>query len=199
MVDKNENVDMIEKFLENFIFSEVPYELDYSVGYNENYGKYVIGITITVDASKMFFLHKNFDKNYQDAIYRIEDDLDSLTKYLGIPYNLVEIYVDFDYINYKFLDDEAERLEKLIDIQYLNTFDLHDQSVDDIGFFVYVRKSPEDSVYYEIEVGCNSDTLSSHTAEYLQNYVYDVLEQTNEFPHLRSIINDGNEISFWFF
>lgn len=199
MMDNKENVEMIDKFIKNFVYDGVPYDFDYSVGYNENYNKYVIRLTATIDVSKIFPSNPNFDENYSKQAYKIDSNLDDLNKYLGIPYNMIEFYVDFDYINYEFLDDEAELLKKMIDYELLNTLKLDNQSVKDLGIYVDVRKNPEDYAYFEIEVGCSSDNVSHNTVEFIKNYSYIAIQESGKLPNLLSLLHTNGEIVFWFY
>lgn len=199
MMDNKENVEMIDKFIKNFVYDEVPYDFDYSVGYDENYNKYVIRLTATIDVSKIFPSNPNFDENYSKQAYKIDSNLDDLIKYLGIPYNMIEFYLDFDYINYEFLDDEAELLKKMIESELLNTLNLDKQSVNDIGIYVDVRKNPEDYAYFEIEVGCSSDNVSYNTVEFIKNYSYTAIQESGKVPNLLSLLHTNGEIVFWFY
>lgn len=191
MEDRNENVEMINKFLKNFVFSDVPYDVNYSASYNERYEKYVIRITVMVDVSKMLRTHPNYDKNYDTQVSNINDDkvFNDFLKYLGIPHNMIEIYIGFDYINDEFLDEEIRLLKKMSQKEVSKT---------DSGKTVFadVRKSPEDYVYFEIEVGTDESLDDYPSVMHMQEYVYDLLD-SGMFPNL-SVISSVSEIQFWF-
>ena len=191
MMDKSENVEMIDKFLENFVFSDVPYDVDYSAGYNERYEKYVIRITVVVDVSKTLRSHANYDKDYSTQVSYMNDDkvFNYFLKYLGIPHNMIEIYIDFDYINDEFLDDEIRLFKDMVQKEVSKT---------DSGKTVFadVRKSPEDYFYFEFEVGTDESLDDYPSVMHMQEYVYDLMD-SGMFPNL-SVISLNSDIQFWF-
>lgn len=191
MMDKSENVEMIDKFLENFVFSDVPYDVDYSAGYNERYEKYVIRITVVVDVSKTLRSHANYDKDYSTQVSNMNDDnvFNYFLKYLGIPHNMIEIYIDFDYINDEFLDDEIRLFKDMVQKEVSKT---------DSGKTVFadVRKSPEDYFYFEFEVGTDESLDDYPSVMHMQEYVYDLMD-SGMFPNL-SVISLNSDIQFWF-
>lgn len=191
MTDKSENVEMIDKFLENFVFSDVPYDVDYSAGYNERYEKYVIRITVVVDVSKTLRSHANYDKNYSTQVSNMNDDkvFNDFLKYLGIPHNMIEIYIGFDYINDEFLDKEIRLFKDMVQKEVSKT---------DSGKTVFadVRKSPEDYFYFEFEVGTDESLDDYPSVMHMQEYVYDLMD-SGMFPNL-SVISLGSDIQFWF-
>lgn len=191
MMDKSENVEMIDKFLENFVFSDVPYDVDYSAGYNERYEKYVIRITVVVDVSKTLRSHANYDKNYSTQVSNMNDDkvFNDFLKYLGIPHNMIEIYIGFDYINDEFLDKEIRLFKDMVQKEVSKT---------DSGKTVFadVRKSPEDYFYFEFEVGTDESLDDYPSVMHMQEYVYDLMD-SGMFPNL-SVISLGSDIQFWF-
>jgi hypothetical protein len=191
MMDKSENVEMIDKFLENFVFSDVPYDVDYSAGYNERYERYVIRITVVVDVSKTLRSHANYDKDYSTQVSNMNDDkvFNDFLKYLGIPHNMIEIYIGFDYINDEFLDKEINLFKDMVQKEVSKT---------DSGKTVFadVRKSPEDYFYFEFEVGTDESLHDYPSVMHMQEYVYDLLD-SGMFPNL-SVISSESEIQFWF-
>ena len=191
MMDKSENVEMIDKFLENFVFSDVPYDVDYSAGYNERYERYVIRITVVVDVSKTLRSHANYDKDYSTQVSYMNDDkvFNYFLKYLGIPHNMIEIYIDFDYINDEFLDDEIRLFKDMVQKEVSKT---------DSGKTVFadVRKSPEDYFYFEFEVGTDESLDDYPSVMHMQEYVYDLMD-SGMFPNL-SVISLNSDIQFWF-
>ena len=191
MMDKSENVEMIDKFLENFVFSDVPYDVDYSAGYNERYERYVIRITVVVDVSKTLRSHANYDENYSTQVSNMNDDkvFNYFLKYLGIPHNMIEIYIDFDYINDEFLDDEIRLFKDMVQKEVSKT---------DSGKTVFadVRKSPEDYFYFEFEVGTDESLDDYPSVMHMQEYVYDLMD-SGMFPNL-SVISLNSDIQFWF-
>lgn len=191
MMDKSENVEMIDKFLENFVFSDVPYDVDYSAGYNERYERYVIRITVVVDVSKTLRSHANYDKDYSTQVSNMNDDkvFNYFLKYLGIPHNMIEIYIDFDYINDEFLDDEIRLFKDMVQKEVSKT---------DSGKTVFadVRKSPEDYFYFEFEVGTDESLDDYPSVMHMQEYVYDLMD-SGMFPNL-SVISLNSDIQFWF-
>jgi hypothetical protein len=195
MEDNKENVEMIKKFLENFVYSDVPYELDYLVFYSKETNKYVINLTVVIDVSKVFPSQNNFDKNYFYQASRIADRLDDLIKYLGIPSNMIQTSVSFDYVNDEIFDRETKLLKELVEQQ------ISQITIDgNVEVFVDVRKSPEDYLYFELEIGTTNEstTLDYPTIMHIQDYVYNVIQETDMFPNLLSILTDTGEIVFWF-
>lgn len=201
-------ISTIRKLIDTLIIPNFKPKMEYDVKYYEknNRGisyvgnRFVVDVTLYVDVQKMFVNTVNYDSNYMNDAYELENTLEDTLQYLGLPSNGFVFYIDIKYFNDDFLDVELSKLKEKIVGRLVDDFNVTENIANRL--FVTTYKREEESPYIKLEVGMDNaeeDLTERHgvTIKKLEDIIrYEIESSQKELPTIYELYLD--EIEFWF-
>lgn len=192
-------ISTIRKIIDTLIIPYFKPQMEYDVKYYERYNRFVVDVTLYIDVQKMFSNTENYDSNYMNDAYELENTLEDTLQYLGLPFNGFNYNIDIEYFNDDFLDVELSKLKEKIVGRLVDDFEVDESMANRL--FVTTYKREDVSPYIKLEVGM--DNASDINEEYgitvnkLEDIINNEIESNQkELPTIYDLYLD--EIEFWF-
>ena len=182
--------DAITKLVENLFLRDLSKE-DYDLSFHPNFKERpAVYLEIDVDLERINSEHPKYDPEYTNTVYDMESIEEKLRKYLGIPYNELQIFINPNYTNEDYtwgeIDFVRDSIKKhLLDKGYSR------KDVNDLEVWVNLYTREDDYPFVRLEVGSEMSPTTEQIEE-IENSSYESLNKTK---YLRSLV-DG-EIEFW--
>lgn len=192
-------ISTIRKLIDTLIIPNFKPKMEYDVKYYERYNRFVVDVTLYIDVQKMFSNTENYDSNYMNDAYELENTLEDTLQYLGLPFNGFNYNIDIEYFNDDFLNVEMSKLKEKIVGRLVDDFEVDESMANRL--FVTTYKREDVSPYIKLEVGM--DNASEINEEYgitvnkLEDIINNEIESSkDELPTIYDLYLD--EIEFWF-
>lgn len=192
-------ISTIRKLIDTLIIPNFKPKMEYDVKYYEKYDRFVVDVTLFVDVQKMFVNNENYDSNYMNDAYELENTMEDTLQYLGLPFNGFNYNIDIEYFNDDFLNVEMSKLKEKIVGRLVDDFEVDESMANRL--FVTTYKREDVSPYIKLEVGM--DNASEINEEYgitvnkLEDIINNEIESSkDELPTIYDLYLD--EIEFWF-
>jgi hypothetical protein len=192
-------ISTIRKLIDTLIIPNFKPKMEYDVKYYERYNRFVVDVTLYVDVQKMFANTENYDSNYMNDAYELENTLEDTLQYLGLPFNGFNHNIDIEYFNDDFLDVELSKLKEKIIGRLVDDFEVDESMANRL--FVTTYKREDVSPYIKLEVGMdNASEINEKygiTVNKLEDIISNEIESSqDELPTIYDLYLD--EIEFWF-
>lgn len=185
-------IPTIEKFLNNFILSPIKGDYDIElVQYpyvHHNISELLIEVRLNV--AKVTPNHKEYDKEYADVMWYLDEKTESVYNYLGISHTELSISFSPYYYNYEFLDNDLEFMRDGI-YRKFKLKGYSDTDIDNIDLSVFLNLREDDAPWVGLEVSAYG-TGKKGEEDTIEDSSYELLRKTKHLSHL---IDD--DISFW--
>lgn len=181
----------IEKLLDSILLTSIEGDYDVSLVKYPYHSKYLLRINVNFNVSKIVKNHKEYDDNYSNTMWDLEDILKKVYKYLGLSYENLNLDVSTDYYNYDFLQDEIFNFREKI-IYTLKEYEISEERINELNLFtdIYFREDEYPS-WPEIEVS-TSISPTDEESELIEEISFKLL---NESHYSKYVFDD---ITFWF-
>jgi len=182
--------DAITKLVENLFLRSLnkeDYDLSFHPNFKENPAVY---LEVDVDLERINSEHPKYDPEYTNTVYDMESIEEKLRKYLGIPYNELQIFTTPNYINENYVWGEIDFVRDSIKKHLLDK-GYSRKDVNDLEVWVNLYTREDDYPFVRLEVGSEMSPTTEQIEE-IENSSYESLNKTK---YLRSLV-DG-EIEFW--
>ena len=183
-------IPTIEKLLNNLILSPIKGDYDIELIQYPNNDKGELLIEVRLNVAKVTPNHKEYDKEYADVMWDLEDNVNLVYKYLGMTYNDISIGFSPDYYNYDFLNNDLEFMRDGLYREF-KLKGYSDTNIDNIYLSVFLNLSEDDAPWVGLEVSAYG-TGKEGEQDTIEDSSYELLSQTKYLSHL---IDD--DISFW--
>ena len=183
-------IPTIEKLLNNLILSPIKGDYDIELIQYPNNDKGELLIEVRLNVAKVTPNHKEYDKEYADVMWDLEDNVNLVYKYLGMTYNDISIGFSPDYYNYDFLNNDLEFMRDGIYREF-KLKGYSDTDIDNIDLSVFLNLREDDAPWVGLEVSAYG-TGKEGEQDTIEDSSYELLSQTKYLSHL---IDD--DISFW--
>lgn len=181
----------IEKLLDNLLLESIEGEYEVSLVKYPHYSKYLLQIDVNVNVAKTVELHKEYDSNYSDTMWNLDNILKNIYKYLGLSYENLVINVSTDYYNYDFLEDEIFNLREKI-IFTLKEYDIPEERIDELDLIIGLRFREDDyPSWYEMEISTSIMPTDEET-DLIEEITFKLLDETHYSKHV------FDEMTLWF-
>ena len=148
------NLEMVRKVLDGLAFKDV--DVDYGIKINKKHRgalPYYYDIWVNVDVDKHYTKSPNYDQQYVDAMYYLEEKIENALRYVNLQNYFGNL--NFDYQNDKLVESEIEQLndgfKKYIQSKFPNVTDT-DYIGSDIYFHFYKSDSDfSNNPYMKVE------------------------------------------------
>ena len=183
-------IPTIEKLLNNLILSPIKGDYDIELIQYPNNDKGELLIEVRLNVAKVTPNHKEYDKEYADVMWDLEDNVNLVYKYLGMSYNDISIGFSPDYYNYDFLNNDLEFMRDGIYREF-KLKGYSDTDIDNIDLSVFLNLREDDAPWVGLEVSAYG-TGKEGEQDTIEDSSYELLRKTKHLSHL---IDD--DISFW--
>lgn len=183
-------IPTIEKLLNNLILSPIKGDYDIELVQYPNNPKIELLIEVRLNVAKVTPNHKEYDKEYADVMWYLEDNVNLVYKYLGMAYNDISIGFSPDYYNYDFLNNDLEFMRDGLYREF-KLKGYSDTDIDNIDLSVFLNLREDDAPWVGLEVSAYG-TGKEGEQDTIEDLSYELLSQTKYLSHL---IDD--DISFW--
>tara|TARA_B110000858_G_scaffold8374_1_gene8948 strand:- start:1343 stop:1927 length:585 start_codon:yes stop_codon:yes gene_type:complete len=183
-------IPTIEKLLNNLILSPIKGDYDIELVQYPNNDKGMLLIEVRLNVAKVTPNHKEYDKEYADVMWYLEDNVNLVYKYLGMTYNDISIGFSPDYYNYDFLNNDLEFMRDGLYREF-KLKGYSDTDIDNIDLSVFLNLREDDAPWVGLEVSAYG-TGKEGEQDTIEDLSYELLSQTKYLSHL---IDD--DISFW--
>ena len=192
-------ISTIRKLIDTLIIPNFKPKMEYDVKYYEKYDRFVVDVTLFVDVQKMFVNNENYDSNYMNDAYELENTMEDTLQYLGLPFNGFNYNIDIEYFNDDFLNVEMSKLKEKIVGRLVDDFEVDESMANRL--FVTTYKREDVSPYIKLEVGMdNASEINEKygiTVNKLEDIISNEIESSqDELPTIYDLYLD--EIEFWF-
>lgn len=190
------NLEMVRKVLDGLAFKNL--DVNYDIKINKKpIGAtlpYYYDIWVDVDVDKHYSKSPNYDQQYVDVMYDLEEKIENALRYVNLQNHFGGVI--FDYQNDELVEFEMSRLnnrfKKYIQSQFPNVTDT-DYIGSDIYFYFY--KSETDNPYMRVEfigtppfakdpeTGEDYDVFSCNELYEMMNTFYFTSPLSSEFEH----------------
>jgi len=183
--------DAIRKLVENLFLRSLNKE-DYDLSFHPNFKEHpAVYLEIDVDLERINSEHPKYDPEYTKTVYDMEYIEEKLRKYLGIPYNELQIFISPNYTNEDYTWGEIDFVKDSIKKHLLDK-GYSREDVNNLSIWVDLYKSEGESPWVRLEVGSEMSPTEEQRGE-IENATYEAVEKTK---YLKGLTYD--EIEFWF-
>ena len=182
--------DAIRKLVENLFLRSLNKD-DYDLYFHPNFKEQpAVYLEIDVDLERINGEHPKYDPEYTNTVYDMEYIEEKLRKYLGIPYNELQIFINPNYTNENYIWGEIDFVKDSIKKHLLDK-GYSREDVNNLSIWVHLYTSDGESPWVRLEVGSEmSPTTEQRNA--IENSAYEAVEKTK---YLKGLTYD--EIEFW--
>jgi|TARA_R110001599_G_scaffold22743_8_gene83838 hypothetical protein len=143
------NLDVFKKVLEKAIFG--PLGVHFNVKTTNRGGMFSrdehIEIKIFVDLEKFMPVGNDYNPEYEDSLYSIEDTLEYGLAILGLKTN--DVVVFYDYVKHRSIDGILEKMTKELQYKVSDEFEVPINELQDLKYYFYGAES--EGIYIRIE------------------------------------------------
>ena len=141
------NLDVFKKVLERAIFG--PLGLHFNVKPTNRGGLFseYIEIKIFVDLEKFMPVGNDYNPEYEDSLYSIDDTLEYGLAILGLKTN--DVVVFYDYVKHRSIDGILEKMTKELQYKVSDEFEVPLNELQDLKYYFYGAES--EGIYIRIE------------------------------------------------
>ena len=143
------NLDVVKKVLEKAIFG--PLGVHFLVEPTNRGGMFSrdehIEIKIFVDLEKFMPVGNDYNPEYEDSLYSIDDTLEYGLAILGVKTN--DVVVFYDYVKHRSIDGILEKMTKELRYDISDEFEVPINELQDLKYYFYGSES--EGIYIRIE------------------------------------------------
>tara|TARA_R110002153_G_scaffold107598_2_gene247716 strand:+ start:110 stop:1432 length:1323 start_codon:yes stop_codon:yes gene_type:complete len=178
-----------KKVLDNLFFNGI--DIDYTI---RNIRDEYLDINFTIDINKTLTKSENYDQDYVNAIYNLEEIIDKAETYTGLK-NKVKIYYGFDYINTDSLDFATTDVEKELKSKLISDYGFTEEKIEENNIWVDIYYSEENTPYVRLEIGISELDTDKMSEKSFEGLVYSILAN-DKYSILHELVDD-DYVEFW--
>lgn len=165
-------ITVFKEVLEKAVFGPLGIYFEMKI---KNYGSTFrldefIEIKVFIDLEKFMPIGNNYNQNYENNLYSIEDTIEYGLALVGLVQDEAQVY--YEYVNYNSIDKLLIKMTKELQDILSNTFDVPLNELQEIQYYLYVAESESPYIRVDCDFYELPDSIDTNDAEDIAKEIF---------------------------